>query len=221
MKLTSLVTLVFAVICLMMEYVLTYWLGYYEKWMSSTLWIVILRLLGVTIPFFVLLITWIISLFRKKHRLWTTAMLIGLLALIGLMFKLPPPQNMLAYSMRDRMMRDYSLDDLRRLARDVDQLPRSPDSRPGPTKIFMRDDLEKTGLKGKYPFLSLDKDKELGIEGPSYICEGDGVVAVRWGGTLVGHWGFTVSVNGGRVNPAESGTKILRVSDDIFFSVEK
>jgi hypothetical protein len=121
------------------------------------------------------------------------------------------------YGMRDRMMRDYSLDDLRHLARDVDRIPRSPDLPGSTTKGWMRDELGETGLKKKYSFLMWPKDPD--IQGPSYIAETDGVVDVRWGGALIGHWGFSVAVNGKRIE-LDPGTKISRVSDDIFFVFE-
>jgi hypothetical protein len=223
MKLTSLIALVLVVICLMTDYVLNYWYGYYEVSLRPIVWSVILELtefiLFPIILFPVLLIICIISLFKKKHRLWTTAMLVGFLALMGLILEraIPHPRILVMYGMRERIMRDYSLDDLRHLARDVDQLPHSPNDPPGRDKGFMSEELDKTGLKGKYPFLSWGKTHS--FEGPSYIAETDGVVDVRWGGIPSGHWGFSVSVNGKRAEP-EPGTKILRVSDDIFFAIE-
>ena len=143
--------------------------------------------------------------------------MVGLLVLIGLKHIIPTSNELIIYGMRDRMMRDYSLNDLRRLAREIDQLPRFPNTLPGPTKIFMSEDVDKTGLKGKYSFLSWGKGH--GFEGPSAITESDGVVTVWWGGALRGHWGFSVAVNGKRAEP-DQDTKILRMSDDIFFVAE-
>jgi hypothetical protein len=144
-------------------------------------------------------------------------MLIGILALMGLRGMLPPP-ILIMYGMRERMMRDYNLDDLRHLARDVDRIPRSPDFPGSTTKGFMREELGETGLMKKYSFLMWPKGV-VGLEGPSYIAETDEVVDVRWGGALAGHWGFNVAVNGKRIEP-EPGAKISRVSDDIFFVFE-
>jgi len=222
MKLTSLIALVLPIIFLMTEYVLNYWYGYYEESLSPISRSMMLELtefillLVLLLP--ALLIAWIISLFRKKHRLWTTAMLAGLLALIGFQLIVLHPSKLIIYGMRNRMMRDYSLDDLRRFARDIDQLPRPPNDHYGSTKGFTMEDLDKTELKVKYPFLSWGKGP--GFEGPSFITESDGLVNVRWGGALAGHWGFSVVVNGGKANPSLLDAKILRVSDDIFFITE-
>jgi hypothetical protein len=216
MKKISLITLVSAVICLTMEYALDYYFGYYQNSISPIVWSMNLTLVEFSILPLVLLITWIASMILRKHRFWTTAMLIGLLTLIGLQLTImPPSHHLIVYSMKNRMMRDYSLDDLRHFARDFDQLPRLPDNEPGPTKAFRGWDLDKTGLKVKYPFLSWVKGP--GFEGPSFIIERDGVVNARWGSALAGHWGFSVAVNGARANPSSSDVKILRVSDDIFF----
>jgi len=52
--------------------------------------------------------------------------------------------------------------------------------------------------------------------GPTHVHEEDGVVNVQWGGALVGYWGFSVAVNGGKLYlPSEPNTKALRLSDDI------
>jgi hypothetical protein len=214
MKRTSLITLILSVICLMMTYVLDYWFGYYQTLLPLA-WSMTLELVVLFIPLPVVLITWIVSMILRKDRLWMTATLIGLLVLVGLKFGfiLPPPHHLIVYGMKNRMVRDYSLDDLRRLAHDVDLLPRSPNEFPGPTKGFMGEDLDKTGLKGKYPFLSWGG-------GVSHISERDGLVNVRWGGEPAGYWGFSVAVNGGKANPSSLDAKILRVSDDIFFIAE-
>ena len=106
------------------------------------------------------------------------------------------------------MMRNYNLEDMRHFARDFDRLPRLPNTLE-PFKLFYWNrDLDKTGLKEKYPFLSRCEA----------IVELNNRVDVSWGG-FEDHWGFIVAVNDKRIDPehSEQGNKIIRVSDDILF----
>lgn len=214
MKLTSLLTLFSAVLCLLGEYALNFSVGFYEQSLHPTFWAMILFLIEYFVLLPLLLIIWVICLIKKHHRLWTTTMLAGLLALWCIARVLPPPPAFIMYGMRDRVMRDYSLDDLRHLARDFDRLPPISSSISGSTKGYMRGDLANTGLSKKYSFLDWPKNRE--VQGPSYIAETDGIVDVRWGGALVGHWGFSVAVNGRRIN-GQPDSKISRASEDILF----
>jgi hypothetical protein len=205
-KRVSLTVLVLAVVCLITRYVLCYWCGYYQKSFTPIGYQELLALLGLAL-FPVLLITWIFSLLQRKHRLWTTAMLAGLLALM------PWPHDLILYGMRDGMLRNYKLDDIRHFARDFDQLPDIPiNDVDEHTKFYwnwkVNDDLAKTGLKEKYPFLTWCE----------FITETDDVVYVYWGG-FENHWGFAVDVNGKRIDPQilAPSAKIIRVSDDVFF----
>jgi hypothetical protein len=157
----------------------------------------------------VLLITWIFSLLQRKHRLWTTAMLAVLLTLLGLKYIMPWPHDLILYGMRDGMFRNYNLEDMRHFARDFDQLPRLPHTLKTFKLSYRNSDLAKTGLKEKYPFLAW-------CEG---IFERDDVVYVFWGG-FENHWGFSVAVNGKRIDTQNlaPSAKIIRVSDDVFFN---
>lgn len=207
-KRASLIVLVLAVVCLITRYVLCYWCGYYQKSFAPIFWQELLALLGF-ILFPVLLIVWIVSLFQRKHRLWTTAMLAGLLAFMSLKYILPWPHDLILYGMRDGMLRNYGLDDIRHFARDFDQHPNIPEHNlDGHTKFYWNRDLAKTGLKEKHPFLAQCES----------IVEWDDRVHVDWGG-FENHWGFTVAVNGKRIDPQhlEPNNKLIRVSDDIFF----
>jgi hypothetical protein len=219
-KRTSLAVLGLAIICLILRYALNYWFGYYEMPASLFISQMFFWLIGfLMIP--ALLITWIISLIQKKDVLWTTMMLIGLLALKGLEHIISRPDNLIIYGIRDRILRDYSLDTLRHFAHDFDQLPSLPKHDLGlpDEKIYRSEDLN-TELKEKYPFLTWLKRSR--AEGPNFIDESDGVVDVSWGGRP--HWGFRVAVNGKKIDSdeldAKRGAKILRASDDIYFIIE-
>ena len=136
-------------------------------------------------------------------------MLAGLFALWGLKCVLPWPHDLILPAMRDGMLRNYGLDGIRHFAHDFDQLPNIPEHNlPGLTqKFYWNADLAKTGLKEKYPFLARCEA----------IVDADNKVHVDWGG-FENHWGFSVSVNGKRIDPyLEPSNKIIRVSDDIYF----
>jgi hypothetical protein len=201
--------------CWAAQYPLYYDLGYHEQSNYPLGYSGFLEVVGA-ISFPVLVITWVASLIRRKHRFWTTAMMIGLLILMGLVRIMPPPSRMVVYGLRDRLVHDNSLDEIRRFAQDFDKLPPSNDDHLGTntgTKQFMREDLARTGLKEQYSFLNRVKTTD--FDGPSYVHEEDGVVDVRWGSAYAGHWGFSVSVKGGKLDlSSEPGTP-LRLSDDI------
>jgi hypothetical protein len=120
--------------------------------------------------------------------------------------------------MRDRILRDYGLDTLRHFARDFDRLPAVPKNNFFPGKVYQNEDLANTGLKDKYPFIAWIKSN--GHEGPEGINEEDGVVRIIWGGRP--YWGFSVAINGAKINPSTgSNEKKIRVSDDIYLHVNE
>ena len=198
----------------MVQYVLCYWCGYYQKSFSPILWVELLALFGF-ILFLAALITWGVSLFQRKQRLWTTAVLAGLLSLWMLEYIIPSPHDLILHGMRDGMLRNYSLDDIRHFARDFDHLPDIPNNTVnGLTKFYwnrrMDDDLAKTKLKDKYPFLA----------NCEAVVESDNIVHVNWGG-FENHWGFSVAIDGKRIDPNprnfwSSDYKTIRISDDVF-----
>jgi hypothetical protein len=224
-KQTSLSILILAIICLILQYVLCYWVGYFEKsYVPITIWR-ILGMVGFSL-LFVQLFIWIFSLIRRNHRLWTTVMLISLFAFKWFEWfedKLPPTTNLIVHGMRDRILRDYSLDTLRHFARDFDRLPTLPKQnvRYGAVESFKEyrnEDLTNTGLKDKYPFIAWIKSN--GHEGPEGITEEDGGVYTTWG--VRPYWGFSVAINGAKINPSTgSNIKKFRVSDDIYLYVNE
>ena len=213
--------LILAVICLILECVLCYWVGYFEKsYIPITIWR-ILRMIGFSLVF-IQLFVWISSLIRRINRLWTTIILIFLLAFKWFEAELPSASNLIVYGMRDRIRRDYSLDILRHFALDFDRLPKlqKQDVKYGATESFkeyLNGDLANTGLKDKYPFIAWIKNN--GRSGPEIITEEDGVVSVGWGGRP--EWGFCVGVNGVKTLSTDSNVKSLRVSDDIYYFINE
>lgn len=207
-KRASLIILVLAVVCLVPRYFLCYWCGYYQKSFASIFWQELLALFGL-ILILAALITWTVSLLQKKQRLLTSAVLAGLLSLF------PWPHNLILYGMRDGMLRNYALEDMRHFARDFDQLPNVVTNGVNGryTKFcwnrMVDDDLAKTGLKEKYPFLHWCEA----------VRERDDMVDVFWGG-FDNHWGFTVAVNGKKIGSKHfmPNVRIIRESDDIVFT---
>ena len=217
MKQTSIVILICALICSTMGDVVSYWFGYYVlgccdfpfEFLRATFWLVVFLLTPAS------LIIWITSVVTRKDCFWTTVMLAGVLALLGIKIILPhtDPDGLIICGLRDRITLDYKLDVLRNFARDIDTLPTPKDLPSDVGKLFISCnlDLVKAGLKEKYPFLK-------GHNVPSSIIENDGVVNVWWGRY---HWGFSVVVNGEKTYPKAFkpfDKIILPVSNDIYFS---
>lgn len=160
----------------------------------------------------VTLATWIVSLIQKQQRVWTTAVLAGLIVLWGLKYVLPRPPDLILYGLRDGMLRNYGLDEMRHFARDFDKLPKIPDNDVGEhTKLYWNiTDLPKTGLKERCAFLAQCEA----------VVERDNIVYVDWGGFNY-YCGVCVSVNGKRIDPhPQYKARTVRASDDIYFSFD-
>jgi hypothetical protein len=196
-----------------MGYLISYKLGYQEESYAPLIYPVILELLAI-IVFLALLTTWMYSLYRQKYRWWMTGIMAGIMAIAGVEMILPSHGLMIAYGLRDRLAHDYELGDLRRFAREIDNIPRLSGEGVEDTWVFDRKRLAENGLNVKYTFLNWVKGPS--SEGPTFVNERDGTVNVRWGGPLEGHWGFSVNVKGEKLNvPSSPGTTFLPMSDDI------
>jgi hypothetical protein len=216
MKLTSkrasLIIFVLAVVCLISRYALCYWCGYYQKSFAPIGLQELLAFFGLVL-IFTSFVTWIVSLIKKQQQVWTTALLAGLFALWGLKYILPWPHDLILHGLRDGMVRNYGLDDIRHFARDFDQLSDIPiNDLDGHTKFYWNrfpGDLAKTGLKEKYLFLA----------NCEAVVESDNKVHVDWGG-FENHWGFSVAVDGKKIDSKYfvPNARIIRVSDDIVFT---
>lgn len=189
--------------------------GYYQKSFSP---IVFQTLLLGFLGFCLILVAfaaWIVSLIQRQQRVWTTTVLAGLLALWGLKYVLHWHDDLILYGMRDGMLRNYGLDEMRHFARDFDKLPKIPKNDvDGRTKLYWNilknDDLPKTGLKEKYTFLAQCEA----------VVERDNIVYVDWGG-FENHWGVCISVNDKRIDPQpQYWARIVRASDDIYFTFD-
>ena len=216
-KRISLLLLVSAVVCLIMPYFLDYWYGYYgcNTWLLKN----ILLLVGLVLPF-VQAIIWVISLLRKNYRLWTTAILVGLLSLSALGNIMPASSILIMHGMRNRIIRDYSLDSLRNFARDFDHLPYLSNPLSDQLrheKFYSYDDLAKTGLESKYPFLKLFKGPH--HSGPDAVTESNGTVYLS-GNRMQSGICFEVAINGAKIDPPAPDAPVLYLSKDIFFSEE-
>jgi hypothetical protein len=82
-KLVSIGSLITVGSCFAMTYVLSYWMGYYERSYSPLAYRDLLVPIIGFLASAAILITWLVSISWKKHRLWTTGMMSGLLVLIG------------------------------------------------------------------------------------------------------------------------------------------
>jgi hypothetical protein len=227
MKIITIVWLVLGALLVVLHRVAHYWLGYAESPAAF----------AVTDPFFGVMAEFVLFLLfifpaigtelAKKGRAWSFIGLLGFWPVVLLTFFLVqtfaiPGGEVTMRGLRDRVMDDYSLDDLRHFAKDVND-----------GEILKDEDLvsqsETSGLTdsqraalaqlvSKYPLMHWLDDDEKWF-GPSLLDYGqDNVVAFEWGGDNRGRWGCSISVDGSKNEPVYgSPMKVLRVSDDIYF----
>jgi len=118
-------------------------------------------------------------------------------------------------------MHDYTLNDLRQFAKDVDQarLIKVGWINHGDLS-YLTDDQKAVFyiLQKKYPFMLWMNDGRI-LHGPSIANFGDdNIVNFEWGGALPGHWGCSISIDGSKNEPEPDPDRtLLRVSDDIYF----
>jgi len=218
-----------AIFCLVLQIILSgiycatfFWLGYSETlaaiYATNPLWF-----LGCgMILFFVLLAQMIRSLMRTRYRLWMKTAIIGFFAFFLIPLGLRPAHGLLlAWGIKHRIMQDYSLDDLRRFARDINDALQDKDYDHGYycyKGSFMFLPIEQQPVydqfRQKYPFLKWNGD---GSPGPSVYHHGD-ALSVYWAGRYV-EWGFSVGLDGGDNVPPD-GVYYVRASDDIYFYME-
>jgi hypothetical protein len=222
-----------AIVCLALAFLLVvfnhfsyYWMGYSD---SSDVILAIDPIFGLLLEFclFVYLFFLVIaSLFQKPRNRWPLYSLVVFWPLIILtVVSLGSCGPLIVRGLRDRIMHDYSLDDLRHFAQDVNQ-GISFKSNLSPRKGIIHGDTfgltesEKkvySHLKEKYSFLHRVEDSQ-GRSDASIFSPHDNLIVLAWGGALLGHWGCSISANGSKneVYP-DRDTTILRASDDIYF----
>jgi hypothetical protein len=175
--------------------------------------------------FLFLIVLVIVALFLKKHRVWLLAGLISfwpLVILIGFLTQTfcGTAPSLVLRGLHDRIMHDYTLDDLRHFASDVDQagILKSGWVNHGDISYLTPQQKEAfEQLRKKYSFMHWMDDGRI-LTGPSILNYGEkGDVAFEWGGALPGHWGCSISINGSKNEPyPDSQAVILRLSDDIY-----
>ena len=187
---------------------------YFGSTYSPILFGLVMRLVcGIVI--FIQILVCISALFYKRNRCMAVVVLVMLLGLNVGGNTEQYHDHLILYGLRDRIMKDYGIEALRRFARDVDKLPsNSKYSKSLPNKMYRAEDIANTKLTETYPFLMSYESG--GTRGPNFVNESDGIVGVLWGERPL--WGFYVSVKGKAENPPEGlDAKVLRVSDDIYF----
>ena len=216
-KLISLACLLLLAVLLIHNHHALYWIGYLETSRAFAERDPLIGLLCASALFLVLLVLLLISLIRKKERIWILFVILLYWPIFFLAFKFPSfsdPGEV--YGLRDRILKEYNLDDLRHFAHDYTQtavglsvIDGSVDIRFTPEQTAAFDK-----LKEKYPFLNW------GISKPS-IFQKNGTTNLDWQGPLNGHWGFSVTLNGRKNNPPNDPEfTILPASNDIYFYYE-
>ena len=227
MKVISIVSLVLAALLVIGNRAAHYWLGYSEIPAAFALSDRFFGVMAEFALFMLLIIPALWTEFAKKGRLWSYVGLLGFWPVVIVTFLLirvatPSGGELTMRGLRDRIMHDYTLDDLRRFAREVDEAGLLKDEdlvNQADTSGFtpqLRYAL--TQLAEKYSFMRWLEDDEQWF-GPSLLNHAqDGVVDFEWGGGNRGHWGCSISINGSKNEPVSGPpAKILRVSDDIYF----
>jgi len=116
---------------------------------------------SLIIPF--LFVTWVISCMRKREALLTTLALASVVALKSLESTMPPPDDMVLYGVRNRIMHDAGVNTIRDFARAFDRLPvLANDNTNFGTKLYYQDDFAKTDFPKRYPFLNWARGPQLG-----------------------------------------------------------
>lgn len=211
----------------MFNHLASYWWGYSETPRALLAADPILELLAEAVLFLVLFSLFIVALVLKRCRRW---MLIGLIIffpftyLTGFLTETicGTHPHLVLQGLHDRITHDYTLDDLRHFARDMDQT--------GILKSGVIDHGDVSGLTSqqkeafeqlgkKYLFMHWMDDGRY-YNGPSLSEEGD-VIDVFWGGALPGHWGFSISINESKNEPPPNNSRTgidetMRLGDDIY-----
>jgi len=226
MKTASIACLVLGSLLVVLNHLANYWSGYSET--SGALFVAD-PVFGLgfmeSILFLILIILFIVTLCLKKHRVWV---LIGLIifwpvsVLTGFLTVTfcGSGASLVLRGLHDRIMHDYTLDDLRHFARDVNQAGILKSGWVNHGDISSLTPQQKDAfdqLRREYPFMHWMDDGRMS-HGPSILNYGEkDVVDFEWGGALPGHWGCSISVNGSKNEPQPDPQIItLRLSDDIY-----
>jgi hypothetical protein len=159
----------------------------------------------------------IVSLFMKRHRLWTWSCLFLALLLPVLVASILGQYKLTARGLRDRILHNYSPDDLRRFARTVhEQLPAL---RANDHCIDALSEINTLPKDQKQRYLELRK--EFTFLGQARVLEDEnGRVSVLFDGNLE-FIGFAVSLDDPQQIRSSDYLLSLPVSDDIvFFTLE-
>lgn len=214
MKILSSLCLLLAVACQAAGYYGMYsmgWLGSAWRYLNfftldPVLFLAVVALVGICL----------VSLFQRNQTVWSAAMLGGFVASMCVqLYVLPHPVRLVIYGLRNHVMQECSLDELRRFAREIHRdIPGVTVAHGAASYLAENQAAAYRKLQETYPFLNWDLDPG---DGPSVYERGDRI-NVDWGGPAAGHWGFSVTFDGEK-NESDKGphAEILRMSDDIYF----
>jgi hypothetical protein len=216
MKALSFTSLALALVYAASEYAGFYYYGALHVSAAFALLDLFMPLFVTLVLFPILVISFVISLARRRDRIWTCAMLMGFLCTAILVrTNVLRPEHMQVYGIHDRVMKAFTLDDLRQFAKNVHQ--EIPDI------MILHDDgaslnAERVAtyrkLQHSFPFLTWG----VGSERSAIVQDQDGVITVQWGSPLMGHFGLSVSIDNTKkdLDPIDA-RDVIRASDDIYF----
>jgi len=213
MKILSSICFAAIIIFQLRNYLWFYMMGRFERSIWACNPILVLTVIGLSL--LILLGTWVVSLFLRKNRLWTTVVFLCAIAFTGPLWMLLPPGSLVVYGLRNHIMELWTLDDLRRFTHEVEQeMPGIIVHENESDYVIKRRGDAYDKLREKYSFMKWG----IGGKGNPNISERDDALNVMWGGALFGSLGFSISIWGKRIDPhPDPETKVLRMSDDIYF----
>lgn len=204
-----LLVILIAAVCIGVKPLLSYRYGYDGSPTSLLAVFAALRLCRF-LSFVILLVALKIEIQKRKHYLASASILVAFIALNIAGDKAFESSAIILRGMENRILKSYTLSEIRAFAREFDQLPYlSGSNSTASKKIYSDRDLASAGLIAKFPFLSC-------LNKPTAIENGD-VVCVMGGRPLKAIY---INVDGTEISSVNySASKSFGVSNDIAFAV--
>lgn len=225
MKFLTIPWVVLAALVVIQNHASSYYLGYWETPTWLALSNKLFGLMAVIVIFMLFILQALWCELVKKKRFWSYIGLLVFWPVVLVTFwagKASPEGGLIAHGLRDRVMRDVPLEQLREFAKEVEAagLVKTEDLvNPADTSALKHEQkVELVKLVEKYPFMKWLNDGDR-LLGPNLLDYGNpGIVNFEWAVQNRGHWGCSISVAGGKNEDIPfPDAKIYRVSDDIYF----
>jgi hypothetical protein len=228
MRTATIVCLILASLLVILTRLASYWLGYSEIHQALLASDPFIFLFCESVVFLVLIIFFFLAWFTKRNRKFLLVSLFSFWPLVILTFLLidsscGSANFFVLRGLRDRITHDYTLEDLRDFAKDVNQTGILRKAEKGwidnhdSSNLTPLENQAVDQIRKKYPFM-LWLDIGSYTHGPCILQRGDDeIVNFEWGGALQGHWGCSITTDKSRNEPySNKDLVIIRLSDDIY-----